>query len=67
MIIDTSAVIAILFNEPDATVFATAIATATSGRISAVNYVVAAGVIESQSAAAGARQFDTFMRRAIAL
>lgn len=64
MIIDTSAIIAILFNEPDAAVYANAIADAQSARISAANYVEAAVVIESQSHADGARQFDTFMRRA---
>ncbi len=64
MIVDSSAILAILFNEPDATVYATAIASAQSCRISAANCVEAAVVIESQSPAAGARQFDTFMRRA---
>jgi uncharacterized protein with PIN domain len=68
VIVDSSAILAILFNEPDATVYATAIATAIASaqscRISAANCVEAAVVIESQSPAAGARQFDTFMRRA---
>jgi ribonuclease VapC len=64
MIVDSSAIIAILFNEPDAALYAVAIATAQSCRISAVNYVEAAVVVESQSPAGGARQFDTFMRRA---
>ncbi len=64
MIIDTSAIIAVLFNEPDAAIYAAAIAEARSCRISAANYVETAVVIESQSPVVGARQFDSFMRRA---
>lgn len=63
MIVDSSAVLAILFNEPDAAIYATAIASAATCRISAANYVETAVVVESQSTAGG-RQFDTFMRRA---
>ena len=63
MIVDSSAIVAILFNEPDAAVFAAAIAEAENCRISAVNYVEAAVVVESQSAFGG-RQFDALMRRA---
>lgn len=52
MIIDSLAIIAILFNEPDAAIYANAIATAsttTQGvRISAATYVEAAVVVESQ-------------------
>lgn len=64
MIVDSSAILAVLFDEPDAAVYAAAISTASSCRISAANYVEAAVVVESQSPAAGGRQFDTFMRRA---
>jgi ribonuclease VapC len=64
VIVDSSAILAILFNEPDAEVYATAIASASSCRISAANYVEAAVVVDSQSPAMGARQFDAFMRRA---
>lgn len=64
MIIDSSAILAVLFDEPDAAVYASAIASASSCRISAANYVETAVVVESQSPAAGGRQFDTFMRRA---
>ena len=63
MIVDSSAIVAILFNEPDAAQYAAAIANAQSCRISAANYVEAAVVVDSQSPVAGARQFDTFMRR----
>ena len=64
MIVDSSALIAVLFNEPDAPIYAATIANAASCRISAANYVETAVVVESQSPIAGARQFDTFMRRA---
>ena len=64
MIVDSSAIIAILFNEPDAALYAAAIANAQSCRISAANYVEAAVVVDSQSPVAGARQFDAFIRRA---
>ena len=64
MIVDSSAILAILFNEPDAAIYAEAIANTSSCRISAANYVEAAVVIEAQNPRAGSRQFDTFMRRA---
>lgn len=64
MIIDSSAIIAVLFNEPDAAAFAAAIAGADTCRISAVTYVETAVVVESQSPATGGRQFDAFLRRA---
>lgn len=64
MIIDSSAILAILFNEPAAGLYATAIASAATCRISAANYVESAVVVESQSPVAGGRHFDTFMRRA---
>ncbi len=64
MIVDSSAILAILFNEPDAATYATAIANASSCRISAANYVETAVVIEAQNPLTGARQFDTLMRRA---
>lgn len=68
MIVDSSAIIAILFGEPDAAIYANAIASASAApqgvRISAVTYVEAAVVVESQISAAGGQQFDAFMRRA---
>ena len=67
MIEGSSATIAILFGEPDAAFYATAIATASAApqgvRVSAVTYVEAAVVAPSQASAAGAQQFDAFMRR----
>lgn len=64
MIIDTSAIVAVLFNESDAALYANAIAATAVRRISAASYVEAAVVVDSQSSASGARQFDAFMRRA---
>ncbi len=64
MIVDTSAVLAILFNESDAETYARAIAGADSRRISAANFVEAAIVVEAQTQTSGSRQFDAFFRRA---
>lgn len=64
MILDTSAILAILFNEPEAAAFAEGIAAADSCRVSAVTYVEAAVVVESKIQSAGSRHFDTLMRRA---
>jgi ribonuclease VapC len=47
MIIDTSAIIAILREEPEATFCARAIADASNRSVSAVNYVEAAVVIDA--------------------
>ena len=64
MIVDTSAVLAILFNEDDAERYARAISEADSRRISAANFVEAAIVVEAQTREGGTRQFDAFFRRA---
>lgn len=64
MIADTSAVLAILFGDEGAESYARAISEAESRRMSAVNYVEAAIVIEAQAKERGSRQFDAFFRRA---
>jgi len=64
MIIDTSAIIAILFSEDDAEVYAKAITRADSCRISAATFVETAIVVEAQTKNNGGRQLDAFMRRA---
>lgn len=64
MIVDTSAVLAILFDEPDAATYAQAMSEADSLRMSAVNFVEAAIVVEVQTRSLGSRQFDAFFRRA---
>ena len=64
MIVDTSAVLAILFNESDAETYARAIGEADSRRMSAASFVEAAIVVEVQTMESGSRQFDAFFRRA---
>ena len=64
MIIDTSAIIAVLFNEDDAHDYAEAISRADSCRISAATLVETAIVVEAQTRNKGGRQLDAFIRRA---
>jgi ribonuclease VapC len=64
MIVDTSAILAILFGEADAEIFALALAEADSCRMSAANFVEAAVVVDTQTKDKGSRQFDAFFRRA---
>ena len=62
MIVDTSAVIAILRDEPPAPACAAAIERARLRRISAANYVEAAVVIDASRDAVASRRFDEFVR-----
>ncbi|MGH8676014.1 MAG: type II toxin-antitoxin system VapC family toxin [Burkholderiales bacterium] len=64
MIIDTSAIIAILFNERDAKTYAQAITKADSCRVSAATFVEASIVVEAQTKNGGGSQLDAFLRRA---
>jgi ribonuclease VapC len=64
MIIDTSAIIAILRNEPEATGCARAIADAAVRRVSAVNFVESAVVIDASRDPIASRRFDDFIREA---
>lgn len=64
MILDTSAVIAILRDEPEALRFAQAIQDAGQRRISAVNYVEAAAVIDGSRDPVASRRFDDLLREA---
>lgn len=64
MIVDTSALVAILRAEPDALWFAQAIQRAEKRRISAVNYVEAAAVIENSGDPTSKRRFDDLLREA---
>lgn len=64
MIIDTSAVIAILRDEPEAPTFAHAIEAATERRISAVNFVESAAVIDGNRDAIASRRLDDLLREA---
>jgi ribonuclease VapC len=64
MIIDTSAIIAVLFNEDDAEVYAQLITQSDSRRMSAATFVETAIVVETQTKTSGSRQLDAFLRRA---
>jgi ribonuclease VapC len=64
MIVDTSALLAILFSESDAERYARSITDADVCRISAANFVEVGIVVEAQTRATGSRQFDAFFRRA---
>lgn len=64
MIVDTSALIAILRNEPDAPMFARALADAVTRRISAVNFLEAAIVIDGSRDPIASRRFDELAREA---
>jgi ribonuclease VapC len=62
MILDSSAVVAILRAEPEAPTMAIAIDEAEACRISAVSYVEAAIVIDSSRDPIASRRFDDFFR-----
>jgi ribonuclease VapC len=64
VIIDTSAIIAVLFNEHDAEFYARAIARSESRRISAATFVETSIVVETQTRTSGSRQLDAFLRQA---
>lgn len=64
MIVDTSAIIAILFNEADARRYATAVSEADVCRVSSATFVEVAIVVEAQTKNSGSRQLDAFLRRA---
>jgi ribonuclease VapC len=64
MIVDTSAIVAILRDEPEAPLFAEALAGAKIRRVSAVSYVEAAAVIDGSRDPIASRRFDDFFREA---
>ncbi len=64
MIVDTSAIIAILRDEQDANIYAEAIANAEVTRISAANYVETAAVIDGSRDPIASRRFDDLLREA---
>lgn len=64
MIVDTSALLAVLFGETDAEIYARALAEADSCRMSAATFVETSIVVEAQTGDSGSRQWDTFFRRA---
>ena len=67
MIVDTSALVAILYREPEAEAFAHLIHEAKVCRISVATYVELSMVIESQLGPDGMRQAEAFLRRAAIL
>ena len=64
MVIDTSAVLAILFDEPERRTFNEAIEAAESRRMSTATFVEVSIVIESRFGAEGIRDLDLFIERA---
>jgi len=64
MIIDTSAIVAILRAEPEAREFAEAIERGRNRRVSAVNFVEAAAVIDGSRDPIASRRLDELLREA---
>jgi len=64
MVIDTSAVVAILLNEPDADRFADAIEAAAPRLMSAATLLEASIVIETRKGESGGRELDLLVYRA---
>ncbi len=64
MIVDTSALVAILRAEPEAATYADAIENAATRRISATNFVEAAVVIDGSRDPIASRRFDDLCREA---
>jgi ribonuclease VapC len=67
MIVDTSAMVAVLYGEPEAETFVTMIHDANPCRISVANYVELAIVVENQMGPEGMRQAELFFHRACIL
>ena len=64
MVVDTSAVIAVLFGEPEAISIIRALADASRILISAVNALEAGIVVEARKGEAGGRELDLLIHRA---
>ena len=64
MILDSSAIVAVLRSEPEAIAFAKAIESAGACHVSAASYVEAAVVIDSGGDPIASRRFDDFFRAA---
>lgn len=64
MVIDTSALIAVLFGEPDAEIFSQAIADDPKKLISAFNALETGIVVEAKKGEAGGRELDLLLHRA---
>lgn len=64
MVIDTSALIAILFGEPEAFLFSRAVADESRKLISAFNVLETGIVVEARKGESGGREFDLLLHRA---
>lgn len=64
MILDTSAIISILFGEEDACIYAKALNEAELSRISTATFIETAMVVEKYANSSGGRLFDDLLRRA---
>lgn len=64
MILDTSAILAILFGEDDMKIYEQAIATATVRRVSAGNYLEASIVVQSRGGRESLEHLDALLQRA---
>ena len=64
MIVDTSALVVVLFDEPDSERYATAMAQAARCRMSAANFLEAALVVEGRAGISGAQELDIFIETA---
>ena len=64
MIVDSSALLAVLLREPDSERYETAIATAPHCCMSAVNVLETSIVVEGRGGAAAGHELDTFLERA---
>ncbi|NOY84184.1 MAG: type II toxin-antitoxin system VapC family toxin [Nitrospirae bacterium] len=64
MIIDTSAILAILSNEPERTLFIEVIAKASFRQMSTAGFVEASIVLEARHGYEGIRDFDLFLAKA---
>ncbi len=64
MIVDSSAILSILYAEADAEIYVDAITNTTQCLMSAANYLETAVVVDTQRGAEAGRQFDVFIARA---
>jgi ribonuclease VapC len=64
MVIDSSAILAVLFKEPERDAFATAIAVSGQRLVSSVNALEAAIVVAARKGPSGVRELDLFFHRA---
>ena len=64
MIVDGSALLAVLYREPDAERYETAIATAPNCRMSVANVLEVSIIVEARGGAAAGHELDAFLDRA---